>query len=408
MSSPASFSFDSMSSRSSYSPNLVKFTNGVLVDDGNEYVQDLWVDLDLGQIVSPDENQSPRVIDLEGNYLSPGFIDLQINGAFGFDFSKIPESSEEYKAGILEMEKTLLLTGTTAYCPTLPSTYAHVYKHVLPLLAPNTSQGADNIGIHVEGPFISPQKPGCHPQDALQNPQSVQHMYETYGSKENLQHVRIITLAPELPNMQQCIPKLKQENPHITVSIGHTTCSYAHAKEAAQGGASMITHLYNAMLQPHHREAGLFGLIKTHECKQPSYGLVVDGIHVHPSYVAIAYHTNPEKCFLVTDAMFAMGLENGIHPWGNQEIEKRGGILTLKGTKTIAGAATTLDECIRNLVHWAQIPLAKALQTVTANPARAIGVTHKGYLRPGCDADLVVLNAAGEIQSVFKGGYQAK
>lgn len=178
------------------------------------------------------------------------------------------------------------------------------------------------------------------------------------------------------------------------------------AETAIEAGASCVTHMFNAMLQPHHRDPGIFGLLGSESCRRPYFGLICDGIHVHPNCIKMAYNAHQSGTILVTDAMSTLGLPDGIHPWTDGEsIEKRDGKMVLVGTNTIAGSCIAMDQCLRNFTKWTGAGIAKALQCVTEHPARLLGIYgRKGSLSPGADADLVVLNAQREVTMVFKAG----
>lgn len=403
------------------SHRFLKFTNTTLCENG-EFIADseLWVDTESGKIVEPPENiQSIEycTIDVEGLFLSAGFVDAQINGAFGFDFSdsKFGDGSDEtFQRAMETVSNKLLSSGCTAFCPTLPSNYPHVYRKVLPQLrATRSTYGADRLGYHLEGPFLSPKKPGIHPKDAFATaPKGIDSFKQIYG-EENLDHARMITVAVEQDGVLETVPDLVKLG--ITVSLGHSVADYKTACQAVRNGASMITHIYNAMTQPHHRETSLFGLLGSPPSdlsRKPHFGMIVDGLHVHPSAVSIAYHANPEGCCCVTDAMFPMGLPSGTYNWGEQTIVKKDLALHLNDSNTIAGSAITIDASVRHLMKWADINLAQALKTVTTNPAEVIGVQgQKGTLKPGADADLCIVDSKGYIRQVFKLGmrvYMAK
>lgn len=419
----------------------IQFVNANLCDDG-EVTPDgeLWVDTTTGLIIdTPSSESLPEnytTIDLNGDLIAPGFIDVQLNGAFGFDFSDDTYgdgSDAAFKAGLADVSKRLVKTGVTSFCPTLPSTFKNVYHKVLPNLRPvRTSEGAENLGVHLEGPFLSPQKPGCHPPEAIMTaPKNIETFVDVYGL-ENLKTAKIVTVAAEQDGVMDTISALSKLGP--TVSLGHSVLTYSGGCQAVKNGATMITHVYNAMKQPHHRESGLFGLLGANDhdlCEDPQpkrrprsqlaafdsskkvysrpyYGIIVDGIHVHPSCVKIAYHSFPEGCILVTDAMAPMGLPSGTYPWSTQMIRKEGLKLFLDGTDTIAGSAVEMDISVRNLVDWAGISLPEALKCVTTNPARAIGVENKkGTLKVGSDADLTILDGAGNVKRVYKLGRKA-
>ncbi|CAN6626124.1 hypothetical protein TRVA0_010S02718 [Trichomonascus vanleenenianus] len=401
------------------------FVNATLCEAGELFPDsNLWVDTLTGKIISPPTPmpQNVQIIDLEGAILSPGFLDVQLNGAFGFDFSddKFGDgSAEAFKAGLANVSRKLVKTGVTSFCPTLPSTFKHVYHKVLPLLkADRINTGAENLGVHLEGPFLSPQKPGCHPQDAIKTaPNRIGDFYEVYGEK-NLKAARMITVAAEQEGVMESIRDIADLG--VTVCLGHSVLKYAGGCEAVRNGATMVTHVYNAMKQPHHREMGLFGLLGASEKdltetrskpptsvvhERPFFGIIVDGIHVHPSGVKIAYNSYPEGCVLVTDAMAPMGLPSGTYPWSTQTIVKQGLKLFLNGTDTIAGSAVEMDISVRNLMNWVGISLAEAVKTCTYNAAKSIGVLGtKGTLKTGADADLCVLDSNGKVKQVYKLG----
>lgn len=390
-----------------------KFTNCHLCDQGIIYYDgELFVDNSTGRIVGrPEDDANVEVVDLKGNILAPGFIDIQNNGIFGLNFSSLNgDSTEEDVAGFINHYRDAmtkyLATGVTAICPTVTSNFPEVYEKVLPVYKANRSRvQTDSLGAHCEGPFINLQKKGCHPPETFVDAKGgYSDITGVYGEESLLEYVAIVTAAPEIGGILDIIPLLKQKN--ITVSIGHTTANYNTGLQAIENGATMITHLYNAMPQPHHRDVGVVGLITSPTAKDvPYFGLITDGVHVDPSMATIAYRSSPDKCIVVTDAMHLIGLPDGTYKWDNQTITKTGPRLYLKGTKTLAGAATTLPECMRNVMAWTNISLPEAIKTVTNNPAKAIGVEKKkGFLNVGCDADLVVLDKKGFVKNVYKLG----
>lgn len=164
--------------------------------------------------------------------------------------------------------------------------------------------------------------------------------------------------------------------------------------------------MFNAMLQPHHRDPGIFGLLGSETCRRPYFGLICDGVHVHPNCIKMAYNAHRSGTILVTDAMSTLGLPDGTYPWTNgDDIEKREGKMVLVGTDKIAGSCITLDQCVRNFEKWTGADIAEVIQCVTENPARLLGIYgQKGSLAPGADADLVVLDEERRVQMVFKSG----
>ncbi|CDK25857.1 unnamed protein product [Kuraishia capsulata CBS 1993] len=382
---------------------IAKFTNCTLCDKGVlRHNAELYVDLVAGTIANAPVFFEGEVVDLQGMILAPGFLDIQINGCYGFDFSHFVDE-ESYLQGYRECLSKLLHTGVTSVCPTLVTNYPEMYARVLPLVTGSrNSDTCDSLGAHCEGPFISMNKKGCHPPECLRDaPNGFASMQEVYGSENFYEHVAIVTAAPEIEGVLGAVTELTSKG--VVYSIGHTEADYATSTEAMKLGASMITHIYNAMPQPHHREPGVVGLVSDRPVT-PYFGLVADGIHVHHAAAALAYHAAPERCCLVTDAMTWLGCKDGTYAWDDRFVEKKGPLLHLKGSDTIAGSATELPQCIQNLMKWCQISLAEAIGTVTNNPALSLGIKHKGYLDVGCDADLTVLDLSGNVKQVYKLG----
>ncbi|KAL2869939.1 N-acetylglucosamine-6-phosphate deacetylase [Aspergillus lucknowensis] len=387
---------------------VIKFTNCHIVKGDRLVEQDLWIDSTSGKILRDQEafyelHLSPNeVIDLGGRILAPGLIDVQLNGAQGFDFSVPQSSKEDYDAGLRLVNKGLARTGVTSYLPTLVSSTAEVYRKVLPSLGPSgdnhtPEDGAESLGAHVEGPFLSPGRNGVHKFEVLRSATTPDDLAACYGH-ENLygdsKTVRMITAAPEVGNMLETIPHIASQD--IIYSIGHSDATYEQALTATHQGATMITHLFNAMRPFYHRNPGIFGLLghQSYHPLRPFYGIIADGIHLHPTSIRIAYNAHPDGLILVTDAMKLCGLPDGVYDWTNGErIIKTGARLTLEGSDKIAGSSATLIECVNNFRRWSGASTAQALNAASATPARLLGLQGvKGSLDSGADADLIVLS----------------
>lgn len=226
---------------------------------------------------------------------------------------------------------------------------------------------------------------------------------ECYG-KENLNAeceddvipVKMITAAPERGRMVDLIPEMRSRD--IIYSIGHTEATYENASAAVANGATMITHLFNAMKPLHHRNPGVFGVLGEAETlPRPYFGIISDGIHLHPTTVKIAFNAHPEGFVLVTDAMHLVGLPDGAYPWTNGDevcnIVKKGSKLLLEGSEVIAGSSITLLECVNNFLQWSGTSIPLALKAVTSTPAALLGLEGvKGSLAADADADLVIFS----------------
>ncbi|KAI5464658.1 hypothetical protein BGZ63DRAFT_350174 [Mariannaea sp. PMI_226] len=401
---------------------LTKFTNCRLLK-GNALVNgDVWVSSETGKIIDSqasfyDELALPsNTVDLGGRIVAPGLIDCQLNGAFGFNFSTLLDDMTEYGKSVQEVNRLLVQTGVTSYLPTITSQRPELYQKALPFLGPSgerrkAAHGAESLGAHCEGPFLSPTKNGVHNVDVLISADSIQDLEQCYGA-ENMEvtgdkkmPIKMITAAPEKGGMMGLIPELTARG--IIYSIGHSEATYEEASQAVGMGATMITHLFNAMRPLHHRNPGVFGVLGTSESlPRPYFGIISDGIHLHPTTIKIAYNSHPDGFILVTDAMHLVGLPDGAYPWTNGEhtcnIVKKGSKLLLEGSETIAGSSITLLECVNNFLQWTGATIPQALGAVTSTPAAMLGLEGvKGTLTAGADADLVVLSEE-EVGGVHK------
>jgi N-acetylglucosamine-6-phosphate deacetylase len=202
----------------------------------------------------------------------------------------------------------------------------------------------------------------------------------------------MITAAPEIASMTATIPEIVSRG--IVYSIGHTEASYEEASAAISAGGTMITHLFNAMRPLHHRNPGVFGVLgRAESLPRPYFGIISDGIHLHPTSIKIAFNAHPDGFILVTDAMHLVGLPDGVYEWTNGlKFLKTGPKLTLEGTDKIAGSSITLIECVTNFLNWSGASIPAALKAVTQTPAAMLGLQGvKGSLEEDADADLVVL-----------------
>jgi N-acetylglucosamine-6-phosphate deacetylase len=251
----------------SLKPVLTKFVNGYLLRDGSLIPGDLWISSETGRILNSQSTfygsyKPDETVDLQGKILSPGFIDVQLNGGHGFDFS-IPDP--DFASKLADTNKRFARAGVTSYLPTVISQRSSVYHSVLPHLGPSgadrdSSKGAESLGAHVEGPFLAPCRNGIHNKSVLQEAQTWSDVEAAYGSSNLNNHtIRKITAAPELGAMTDLIPEFTQRG--IVFSMGHSDADLAQARAAITYGATMVTHLFNAMRPFGHRDPGIFGLL---------------------------------------------------------------------------------------------------------------------------------------------------
>lgn len=399
---------------------ITKFTNCRILKGDALVEEDLWVNGLSGKIIRSqsafyDEYVMPdEVIDLGGRILSPGFIDVQLNGAFGFNFSTLLEPAV-YAKKMKEANRQLVTTGVTSYLPTITSQRSEIYKTALPHLAPAgylqlAEDGAESLGAHCEGPFLSPTKNGIHNVDVLRQAETFEDLEACYGAANLCESsfrpcpIKMITAAPEAGRMTSLIPELTRRG--IIYSMGHSEATYEEATEAVGAGATMITHLFNAMRPLHHRNPGIFGVLgEAESLPRPYFGIIADGEHLHPTTIKIAFNAHPDGFILVTDAMHLVGLPDGSYQWTNGDstdsIVKKGPKLILEGSDRIAGSSITLIECISNFLNWSGAGIPQALRAVTFTPAAMLGLQGvKGSLEDGADADLVVLSEAQNEQGI--------
>ncbi|KAI4500356.1 hypothetical protein M0802_004773 [Mischocyttarus mexicanus] len=368
---------------------LKQFYNCTILRDGKITIEDLWVR--DGKIINPekifyDEKVLPDCrIDCRGALIAPGYIDLQINGGFGIDFSHNIENVEE---GINIVAKKLLAYGVTSFCPTLVTSPSNTYYKVLPKIKKQNggSHGATILGVHLEGPFINLHKKGAHPEKYIKNfDHGFKSLIDMYGTLEN---VCLLTLAPEISNAMPVINELCKRN--IKVSVGHSIASLNEGEIAINNGAMFITHLFNAMLPFHHRDPGLVGLLTSDKVppgKVVHYGIIADGL------------------VLVTDAISALGLKEGVHQLGQLDIEIRKGHAYIAGTNTLCGSMAEMSECVRIFKEATGCSVVEALEAATLHPARALNIeSKKGVLNFDADADFVLLDDNLELLSTWISG----
>jgi N-acetylglucosamine-6-phosphate deacetylase len=346
----------------------------VLTDEGL-IEGDLWFD---SGVITESTSSNLEVIDADGLIVSPGLIDLQINGGFGRDFTQDPTS-------IWEVGERLPELGVTAFLPTIVTSPGEVTELALDVVAnrkPAGYRGAAVLGLHFEGPWISPEMRGAHNASHIVDPDN-----DTADRWADSSHVKIVTLAPERPGARNIIETLRTAA--VVVSIGHTAADFDTATDALSSGATLVTHLFNQMTPLGHREPGVVGaaLLAARYCL-----LIVDGLHISDGALEIAWQVlGAQRVILVTDAMAALGLGPGTYPLGDGPITVGDdGPRTVDGR--LAGSVVTLAESIRNLTSSTSAGLDDALRCATANPADALGLVDHGDFRHGSQADVTLLD----------------
>ena len=360
------------------------------IRDGLELV------VEHGKIVEIRERSSAASTDLHGNYLAPGFIDLHIHGALGRDTM---EATPEAFQAICDYHAT---GGTTSLL--LTTVTAPISEIVAVLRAVRALGGAIRqiAGVHVEGPFISKARPGAQRAEFIREPES--HAVDSLLGVADV--VKIMTLAPELPNALTLIDRLRLHK--IIVSGGHSDASDLEALAAFEYGMRHVTHTFNAMSSARrrgvYREAGLLEFALSEPgiiCE-----LIADGHHVSPTLMKMLYRAKgPSGICLVTDATAGAGQAEGTEfTLSGRRCVVDDGVCLLADRSALAGSASRMTDLVRVMVNEVGISLHEAVAMASANPARALGLTAKGKLEAGVDADLVVLTPRFEVVQTFVAG----
>ncbi len=312
------------------------------------------------------DTAATQVLDMAGDWLSLGGVDLQINGALGLAFTDV-DSEHITKVG--EICQFLWHQGVDAFLPTLMTTAVEKIQRSLSIFSECAGvgqQGAQILGVHLEGPFLNPAKRGAHRAEYLL-PLTIENVKRVLGDYPGV--VKVMTLAPELDATGKVIPYLRELS--IKVSLGHSQATAAEANLAFAGGASMVTHAFNAMPSLHHREPGLLGAALVNDRVQ--CGLIADGRHVCPTMMDLLARTRPQGIFLVSDALAPLGLPDGMYPWDKRQIQVENGTARLLDG-TLAGTTLPLLAGVQNLVKWGIHKVPEAIAWATEAPRRAIGL----------------------------------
>lgn len=387
-------------------------------------------------------------LDVSGLLVAPGFVDLQCNGAAGVDLVAEPE-------GLWTLATALPRWGVTAWLPTVISAPAEVRARALAALRrgpPPARRGplARPLGLHLEGPFLAPERAGAHPPGQLRPPDPALVAAEGWSAAAG---VAMVTLAPELPRALDVVRTLVVRG--VVVAAGHSSASAEQASDAVDAGVRFVTHLFNAMAPLHHRDPGLAGVALADECLRS--GVIADGVHLHPTTVALAARALGDRLCLVTDAVATLGtaapgggsvepagdvtprpavaIDDGRWPAGTGDAGDvapgpaggsgaPGGVApgraggtgvaetAADGTRgaarlsdgTLAGSVTGLDQAVRNLVAYAEVPLDVAVRAASGTPAAALGLDDRGVCVPGAVGDLVLLDPDGGLVATIIGG----
>ncbi|MEU5661048.1 N-acetylglucosamine-6-phosphate deacetylase [Streptomyces longwoodensis] len=333
-----------------------------------------------------------QVVDLSGHWVVPGFVDLHNHGGGGASFTS--GTVEDVLKGI----HTHRLHGTTTLVASTVTGAMDFLAQRAGLLSELAEQG-DIAGVHFEGPFISPCRKGAHSEELLRDPDPAEVRKLVDAARG---HAKMVTLATELPGGIDSVRLLAEHG--VIAAIGHTDATYEQTVEAIDAGATVATHLFNAMPPVGHRAPGPITALL--EDERVTVELIDDGTHLHPAALQLAFHhAGADRVAFITDAMDAAGFGDGRYMLGPLEVEVADGVARLVEGGSIAGSTLTLDRAFKRAVTIDRVPVTDAVRALSANPARLLGLDDRiGSLEPGKDADLVVLDADFELKGVMRHG----
>ncbi len=338
---------------------------------GYEGLQRISVDkahciLSISPMIDGELKPSLPILDVSGDWVSLGGVDLQINGGLGLAFPDLTVGLEEKLESIATY---LYAQGVDAFLPTLVTTAnenIHLALGCLAEFQPKSSEPmAQILGAHLEGPFLNINKRGAHPEEYLQ-PLTLDRVQQVLG--DYAPWVKVMTLAPELDPSGKTLEYLRSQN--IVVSLGHSLATAEEAQRAFAQGATMVTHAFNAMPPLHHREPGLLGAAIV----TPGVycGFIADGQHVDPLMLQwLIRASNPGELFLVSDALAPLGLPDGVYPWDSRQIEVKQGTARLEDG-TLSGTTLPLLVGVQNLVRWGVCSVEMAITLATEIPRKAL------------------------------------
>lgn len=339
-----------------------------------------------------------ELLEARDHFLLPGFIDLHVHGGNGHDF--MDASMDAFR----EITRFHAMNGTTALLATTVTAPKDTIDEVLAgaerfRRQPMPGHGAELLGVHLEGPFISRKWPGAQNPAHIVPPQPA-WMLDWLAKYPDL--IRIVTLAPEIEGAQDMLDLLASAG--IIASCGHTDATWSEIVHAMSRGLSHAAHLFNAMRGFHHREPGTVGAVLAHD--EMTAEIIADGVHVHPAALRMALQCKErDGLILITDAISAAGLGDGDYLLGGLEITVKGGVARLKANGQLAGSTLTMLQAFRYMVREIGLNLPQASRLASLNPALRLGIERQtGSIAPGKRADLVLLSPDLEISHVWVRG----
>jgi N-acetylglucosamine-6-phosphate deacetylase len=370
---------------------------------GNEIVEYPLVTVDDGRITSilsrengASRSQAANVVSYPDGLLVPAYLNIHVHGAVGHDV--MDGTSQALRA----IGKSLAGHGVGGYYPTTVTSSLEETLRALNQIAgviegPPAAEGAVPLGIHLEGPFLSCAKRGVHTAALLMEP-SISLFDRFWQAARG--HIRIMTIAPELPNALELIQHARGLG--VVCSLGHSDATAMEAEAGFRAGARSATHMFNAMRSLGHRDPGIAGYILDNEAVFAE--IICDGIHVDPAIVRLFFKAKgSDMPILITDGISATGMPDGNYKLGGLDVEVANGRCTSSGV--LAGSVLTMDQAVRNFSRFTGASLGVTAQLAARNPASLMGIDQDwGCLEEGRQANLVVLSSAGEILQTFRAG----
>jgi len=356
--------------------------------------------LALGWMTDFNVDDQSDIIDLHGQTVIPGMIDIHIHGTSGADVMDGDIAALETIVQALPQEGTTSFLATTM--TQSDDNISKALKNAADFIQNyQTSGQSEVLGVHLEGPFVNPSMAGAQPVEFIIKPEIA--VFEKWQQLAE-GTIKLVTMAPEQQGGLELVQFLKQQG--VVVSIGHSDATFADVKKAISAGATQVTHLYNQMKGLHHREPGVVGAAMLLD--ELYAELIVDGIHVCPEMIQLAYRNKKsEKLILITDSMRAKCLKNGNYDLGGQLVIVKDGTAVLQNG-TLAGSVLKLKDAMKNMLHYCDCTLEDIIKMTSSNPAKQLHISHrKGSIAVGKDADIVVLNSDYDVQMTFCRGVLA-
>jgi N-acetylglucosamine-6-phosphate deacetylase len=366
---------------------LNKFAPGRLIIDGSSVA-------DVGSSETISVPQGAQIIDASHMFVLPGFIEPHVHGAGGRD---VMEGSYE---ALNIVSRTLSRHGTTSFLATTVTSPPETLTLAIEKIGTHVAKafdGAQPLGIHLEGPFINPIKRGTHNAANISLPDA--DLFQKLIRAGNTS-IRLLTIAPELAGAQELLRIAKAS--HISVAMGHSNATFQEAQSAVENGIRYAVHTFNAMRAFSHRDPGIVGEVLWDD--RIFAEVIADGIHVDRSVIGLfARVKSKTRVLLVTDAVSATDMPNGRYLLGNEVVNVTGGVCH-DSEGRLAGSTLTQEVALRNFVEWSGWPFQDALLAATLNPAQVLGLEKKGNLEPGADADVVLMDHTFRVMKTFVKG----